>query len=249
MKMIKTSIISLFLLFLIIIMIGTISASLAWLSIDGSEDVTLIPGTFEIETLVNVDTNTSVSPTEKGVYKFNGLSESNYSHALSVMSSLSKDKQDMLKNDNPYVENLTITISFTKRDIPGYLRVRINDEWIVTRQYLNFDKTSREIIFKDQTSSDLFELEEGWIYDAKTNYYYYTNLIEKGEGELSIPFLEQISAYNPKTSSYYVEVCEVNLSISVQVVQANRYEALWGIQSIPTASILPLIKGGVDLYE
>ena len=60
----------------------------------------------------------------------------------------------------------------------------------------------------------------------------YYNMLEKGTDAV-IPFVIKGQPYSSKTSSYYVETCEVNISLSVQVVQANRYEALWGISSIP----------------
>ena len=62
-------------------------------------------------------------------------------------------------------------------------------------------------------------------------------MIEEGFEDV-IPFVLGGKAYASNLSSFYVETCAVHISISVQVVQANRYEALWGIESIPQSTIL-----------
>ena len=228
MKMIKSSYLSFFLLFLIAIMISTISASLAWLSIEGSKDVTLTPGTFKIDTLVSEkieDEKVEITPYD-GVFTINGLSFENNENAKNKLGI-----ENYPTYSDPLISNLNIDITLDA-EIAGYMRVKLKDEWIVTRKYVNFDRVTTEIIFKDEESAQLYKLAENWVYDEKTNYFYYTNIIEKGES-INIPFISSGTSYNPKTSSYYVETCMVNITLSIQVVQANRYEAIWGISSIP----------------
>ena len=236
MKKIKSSYLLFFLLFLITIMISTISASLAWLSIEGSKDVTLIPGTFIVSTNVKEKGETTNITPVNGVFTLNGLSSENNDSALEILG-----EENYSQYSNTLIEELQISINM-KADIAGYMRVKLQDEWIVTRKYINFDRTTTSIIFKDQSTNQLYELADNWVYDEETNYFYYTVLIEKGT-EAEIPFIDEGVAYGSSLSSYYVETCDVNISISVQVVQANRFEALWGIDSIPQ----PVVVTGGDI--
>ena len=67
------------------------------------------------------------------------------------------------------------------------------------------------------------------IFNFKGN----TNDIEK-DTKGTIPFIVSGTSYTPKTSSFFYELCEVAISTSLEVVQANRYQTLWGITSIPS---------------
>ena len=228
MKKIKFSYISFFLLFLILILLSTISASLAWLSSEGSKDVTLIPGSFVVSTIVK-DSTTNLTPIN-GVFTLNGLTRENNDNALSILG-----EENYVQYSNTLIEEMQININL-KAEIAGYMRVKLQDEWIVTRKYINFDRTSTNVIFKDTSTNKLYTLAANWVYDNNTNFFYYTELIEENfDG--TIPFVEAGKAYSSSLSSYYVETCAVNISISVQVVQANRYEAIWGIASIPQPTV------------
>ena len=231
MKMIKINFLPFFLLFLIILIISTITASFAWLSVEGSKDVILIPGSFKIQTIVNEKEGNSVeglTPVE-GVYEINGLTNEENERAKNILGDAH------VLYSSPLIENMSVNINLTAK-IPGYMRVKLQDEWIVTRKYINFDRTSTEVIFKDQSTHILYTLADGWLYDNETGYFYYYKMIEEGTDEV-IPFIISGESYISKTSSHYIETCEVNISISVQVVQANRYEALWGIESIPQPTV------------
>lgn len=233
MKMIKSNYFLFFLLFLIFVIISSITTSLAWLSIEGSKDVTAKPGTFIVSTTLSKNVNDTKEEIEpiNGVYKLNGLSSENNENAKTILGN-----EYLTQYQRPLIDSISLNISLDA-EIPGYMRVKLQDEWIVTRKYINFDRESTEIIFKDQSTHQLYKLAPGWVYDNDTNFFYYYNLIEKSDGPIDIPFIVSGDPYAPKTSSYYVETCEVNISVSVQVVQANRFEALWGIASIPGATM------------
>ena len=189
----------------------------AWLSVGDENDVDLNLGTFTLSTtLKDKEVEAQV---ENGIYILNGLSE---------------DEHNLYdpENDAPLIENLNISVHVTA-EIAGYLRVKVLNEWIVTKDYRNFDRVIEEIIYRDESTFFPFVLADGWVYDPITQYCYYTDVIEEGYDQ-EIPFITSGSPYVSKTNSSYIETCKVTLSVGVQIVQANRYEAIWGVTSIPT---------------
>ena len=215
---------------ILIILLGT-GITLAWLSIDGSEEIDFKPGDFTINTLY-VDSNTdSILTSENGVYYFNGLTEIDY-------NSIKDRVNESIFVPGYYLENININVKVSAK-IAGYLRIKVLDEWTVTRDYFNFDRITTESIFKEYDEDENgniilhFDIAEGWVYDEKTKFYYYSEMIEENTTDLSIPFITGGISYSPKTSNTYYEVCVVDVSSITEMVQANRYEALWGITEIP----------------
>jgi len=218
------------LLAVLIILLGT-GVTLAWLSLDGSKLVDLKPGDFEVETVYTDSTDSSSLTAENGVYHFNGLSKIDY-------TSIEKQVDLDITIPGNHLENINIDIKVDAK-IAGYLRVKVLDEWVVTRDYFNFDRITTEVVFKEYDKDEEgniilhFDVAEGWVYDEKTKYYYYSEIIEKGTTDLSIPFITGGISYSPKTSTTYYEVCVASVSSNAEMVQANRYEAIWGITEIP----------------
>ena len=220
MKMTNNKIVTVLLLFFVFIALFA-GATFAWLSIGDTQDVNLILGDFSVSSNVKVG-DTQVELSKNGTYLLNGLSQTD------------KDRYDK-DNTTPLIENINIQINVTAK-IAGYLRVKIFDEWKVTKTYINFNKTITEIIFKDANEKISFTLADGWYYDSKTQYCYYYNIIEEGfKGTLN--FVTACTPYTSKSNSNYIETCEVALGLSIQICQANRFEALWGIPEIPTPAL------------
>lgn len=218
------------LLCVLVLVVFITSATYAWLSIEGSKDVDASFGDFNVAVDVKNDDTNGVLV--EGLYKVNGLSQGDYEaikDSISAEGELKTYYEDLAKY--PYIDTLKVSVKVTS-EIAGYMRVKILDEWQVTRDYINFDKVSQEAIFRaTDEDSFMFNLGDGWVYDPVTKYCYYSKLINKGEETFS--FIEGGSFYTPKVSSYFIETCEVTLALEVEVVQANRFEALWGIEEIP----------------
>ena len=214
----------------LLILLGT-GITLAWLSLDGSEDTKFKPGDFTISTNFYdgeaIDSNKLSD--EKGVYHLNGLTVNDYNNVVDKL-------EDDEKNDK-HMNNLTININVEAK-IAGYLRVKVMDEWLVTRTYPQLqNKKVKEVIFiekeYEQNGTDVFfpfVLADGWVYDEATEYCYYENIID---GNTIIPFITGGINYRPKDSVSFYEICEVNVSSIAEMVQANRFEQLWGITEIP----------------
>ena len=224
MKMIKhNSILTMFFTVLILVIFFT-SFTLAWISTEVSKEVNTSFGSFELSCTLTSNNEDVVF--DHGTYLINGLSRVDQEAIFTRLPDLAQTV------NISYIESLNISIVITA-EIAGYMRVKLLDEWAVTRKYYDFDRESSESIFRSDDNLFPYELAEGWVYDKVTRYCYYTKLIEKGTKD-TIPFIVSGTSYTPKTSSFFYELCEVSISTSLEVVQANRYEALWGITSIPS---------------
>ena len=221
----------LYLIIAIVMLCLMTCTTLAWLSF-GDEIVKIFkPGDFTISTnFYNgeaIDSNKLTN--DRGVYHLNGLTVNDYNNVVDKL-------EDDEKNDK-HMNNLTININVEAK-IAGYLRVKVMDEWLVTRTYPQLqNKKVKEVIFiekeYEQNGTDVFfpfVLADGWVYDEATEYCYYENIID---GNTIIPFITGGINYRPKDSVSFYEICEVNVSSIAEMVQANRFEQLWGITEIP----------------
>lgn len=224
MKMIKhNSILTMFFTVLILVIFFT-SFTLAWISTEVSKEVNTSFGSFQLSCTLTSNDQSVVF--DHGTYLVNGLSKVDQESLFTRLPGLSSTVS------TSYIESLNVSIAISA-EIAGYMRVKLLDEWAVTRKYYDFDRESSESIFRSDDNLFPYELADGWVYDKVTRYCYYTKLIEK-DTKGTIPFIVSGTSYTPKTSSFFYELCEVAISTSLEVVQANRYQALWGITSIPS---------------
>ncbi len=92
---------------------------------------------------------------------------------------------------------------------------------------------SDQIITKDKLSdqSSPFQLTgEDWYYDAATNCSYYKSVIPASTDAHNFSFdINSTYFYSADTTHAYREAIKVQVSYSVEIVQANRAETIWGI--------------------
>ena len=146
------------------------------------------------------------------------------------------------KNDsnNIYLNQLGFGFEFTNT-IPVYVRIHIQDAWILTKQYSSTKKETYSI--KDQISgvSPFAITDSNWYYNPTENIAYLKQIVAESEvdeesGNL-IPSLyyfnvNQAYYYIPNSIAAYTEYMDVQVSFTVDIVQANRAKAVWGIDPI-----------------
>ena len=234
MKMINSKHKKLYLIIAIVMLALITGTTIAWLSYGDEIKSIINPGDFYISTHFYQNTNNLKEELvdDRGVIHLNGLSENDYNNVVSRL-----DENE--KNDD-HINNLNISIK-VKANIAGYLRVKVMDEWIVTKTYPQLqNKKVKEVIFiereYEQNDNEVFFpfiLADGWVYDEVTEYCYYGNIIDTDNSEIEIPFITSGYNYKPKDSASFYEICTVNVSSIAEMVQANRFASLWGINEIP----------------
>lgn len=124
-----------------------------------------------------------------------------------------------------YLNQLGFEIKF-KTDVAAFVRIHFSDAWIRTKTY-NGNVQDPEFIMRDHF--DLSSEDNNWVYDSKTNTQNYVELIEASDEEQSFTFVVDPTYYYPSVSlSGGHQSIMVQVSFTVDVIQANRAYKLWG---------------------
>ena len=139
-------------------------------------------------------------------------------------------------SENIYLNQLGFGFTFTNT-IPVYVRIHIQDAWILTKQYSSNKKETYSI--KDKISGDSpFAVNSNeWYYVASENTAYLKSIVNSssiGEtGELTPSYysfmVNPAYFYTPNQIAAYTEYMDVQVSFTIDIVQANRAKEIWGI--------------------
>lgn len=145
------------------------------------------------------------------------------------------EKQDMANNYHPYLSQLGLHFEF-KADMDVYVRIHIRDAWEKIKEYSTSSRETYAI--KDQISghSPFTVNDSDWYYDESTNCVYLREMyhpVYDANGVLqSSSYTFQVNEayfYQVAQSTAYTEFVNVQVSFTVDIVQANRAIALWKV--------------------
>ena len=157
-----------------------------------------------------------------------------------ITCSATEKKQD---DSNIYLNQLGFAFTFTN-EIAVYVRIHIKDAWILTRKYASAQKETYTI--KDQIAGNSpFAISDtGWYYNTNENTAYLKTMIlptRDSNGDFasqSYSFnVNQAYFYSNSKTSVYTEYVDVEVSFTVELVQANRALELWGVDPSTLGSI------------
>ncbi len=137
-----------------------------------------------------------------------------------------------------YIGNMTIDLVITP-DVAARLRFKIQQEWELQRYYLDQDPENPidpifESIYHSQKPSEYYPYSlMMWAGGINTQYeqdgmVYYMDVIPSSE-ETTISLIDGGSPYTVRTNSALYEECYVYFDLFLDVVQANRFSEVWGI--------------------
>ena len=158
--------------------------------------------------------------------------KSKIDNSTTVICSATINKND---NSNIYLNQLGFGFSFTN-DIPVYVRIHIQDAWILTRQYSSNKKETYSV--KDQISgaSPFAINDEEWFYNVAENTAYLKTIVSASEVEngklVTSTYSFNVNPayyYTPSKIAAYREFMDVQVSFTVDIVQANRAYKIWGV--------------------
>lgn len=141
-----------------------------------------------------------------------------------------KDSHLSNPNEYSYLNQYGYQFSFTNT-IMVYARVQVRNSWISHRIY-NTGRTDNVTIV---SSAELFDnVGSSWKYDVTTGYIYYRTAVAASEEEHTLSFNIDSNYYytGTSTATSYREYVMATLSFNVDIIQANRAEARWGISNI-----------------
>lgn len=158
--------------------------------------------------------------------------------ATAITCSASEDKYytDEEKTANaqhPYLSQLGLHFEF-KAEVAVYVRIHIRDAWEKIKEYTTSSRETYTI--KDQVSgqSPFTVNDSEWYYDEDTNCVYLKEMYVpkyNAQGQLlSKEYTFNVNEayfYQVATSTAYTEYVNVQVSFTIDIVQANRAKALW----------------------
>lgn len=129
-----------------------------------------------------------------------------------------------------YLNQLGFDFSFTNT-IDVYVRLHIEDAWISHKVYSNGTIVENYIRQDAAAHPSNFVGSDLWYYDESTGYFYLKQKVESNSTEANEYSFKTNSNYfyNPAANKNYREAVYVELSFTVDIVQANRAEAKWGV--------------------
>lgn len=218
---------------LVLVLASITSITLAWLSFNGYFDNDIDVGDFNGELVFKFNSDSGDVEAPSSVFNEYGL--------LSI-NGISKDQVTDSTGDY-YIDDLKVSLNIDVESV-AYLRIKVMDQWLVTRTYTSIDREYSEVInheadelFPFKLTNDNFEVNSAdnptkWYFDANTGYVYYTEMLEVGS--YTLPFIYGGYGYIPKVSISYYDTCQLLINFRVEVVQANRYQEVWNITDIPS---------------
>lgn len=138
-----------------------------------------------------------------------------------------------------YIEYLKIEIVVTPK-IASKLRVLVKDEWILTRTFnpdsmYPMEPVVESIYFPKQ--NDIYYpysyLKKGFNEGYKFHtdgYLYKLSTLQKNE-TVTFTLIDGGRPYLVRENDLYVETCVIRIGLVVELVQANRYHEVWGIDT------------------
>ena len=146
----------------------------------------------------------------------------------------------------PYLGQIALQFEITP-EIPVYVRIHIQDQW-ESERFTTDSESTKTIISKDKVDgkSPFAVADPNWYYDESKNIAYLKTVVtpSKYVSTDTIPTGKAVGDYKSITNTFDVSkgyfyndtssqarstITKVKVSFTIDVVQANRVEALWGI--------------------
>ncbi|MCF7930289.1 MAG: hypothetical protein K9L02_02140 [Acholeplasmataceae bacterium] len=137
-----------------------------------------------------------------------------------------------------YVGNLEISVEITAV-VPARMRMKLQEQWTLTRTYLDQDPLYPiadviEVVYNSNHGAgyypfSLLKIPPTFtpIYDVD-GYAYMSSIIPKGV-TTTFDFIQSGDPYIVKNNEVFTETCFLYIDLMIDVVQANRFSEIWGI--------------------
>lgn len=172
--------------------------------------------------------------------KADGTITSGENAGLSCVNTYATERNlNSLESNYMYLNQLGFKFK-VKTGINAYLRVKFFDAWISSQLYPGASKLKEVYIKKDQISGrSPFEVNaNNWYYDQVNNCCYMTIPISSSEEIKEYTFNINESYFSKTAPAVYKENIYVQVSYSLELIQANRALTVWGVD--------PSVLGGVS---
>jgi hypothetical protein len=138
----------------------------------------------------------------------------------------------LLEGDNTSnaqsIANLKVVLRIFAHNAARF-RVRIQDEWLLTRTFINEQVISFVIPsmpYVEGEYAPYYLFHPDFFFVDNDIHLYYDGIILQGE-TLEITLIDGANVYTPRVTANFFEEVMVYFSLNVDVVQANRFAEVW----------------------
>ncbi len=132
-----------------------------------------------------------------------------------------------------YIGKVDIRLT-VKASLASRLRIKLMDEWELTRTYKEDNRQTVETIYhtnKENTYYPFSLLKMGPSFSPffeSDGYIYEPSILAQGE-TIEFHLIDGGDHYSVRNNIFFEESCILKLSFVIDVIQANRYVELWGL--------------------
>ena len=213
---------------------GAIKSATVSVTISGTENTTKYKAVIGVDGTSMVIIDTDITKTENTGYTKIGINSEN--SKITCSATENKYLEGLPAGTNKYyLSQLGLQFTFTS-EIAVYVRIHIQDAWTRTRKYSS--NTKELYVMKDVVGgvSPFSVADEAWYYDNSTNYVYLKEMYvpEKDtDGSFKSSTytfnVNEAYFYNSSKTSAFIDYIDVDVSFTIDIVQANRAKALWKV--------------------
>ncbi|HBG33315.1 MAG: hypothetical protein A2084_03510 [Tenericutes bacterium GWC2_39_45] len=204
-----------------ILFLTTCTLTYAYYVNQESRGIVLVSGSFEVSVLAYFDEDEIT--VESPYYEVE--------NQVIVVNAFDETSQN-------YIGKLKISIEIIPR-ITARMRIQLQDEWLLTRTFL------------DENGLPTVPVVESVYHTPKGEGYYPFSLLKTDSSFLPIyasdsyAYIDEVlnkntlyrydviiggDPYPVRSNYYYTETCMVRLGLIIDVIQANRFQELWGLE-------------------
>ncbi len=159
--------------------------------------------------------------------KYSLIDENTAGYQNGVLICYASKKQVYNEEGYSELKDLGVNVSL-ETDINVRLRIKVQDVWMSYKVYPSGTKKN-DIIAKDITENP-FNFDSNWKYDPETGYAYYQGILNAGSSTgISVIKYGDYEKELSTAVGGYRETIIVSISFQLDIVQANRAEAIWGV--------------------
>ena len=118
-----------------------------------------------------------------------------------------------------------------KTKVDCYVRIKFRDAWVSSKLYRGSSTPNERYTPKIQISgrSPFYVNDEDWYFDTQNNIAYYKGIMRSQENSYDFSFDLDSTYFYESDATTYTERMIIQVSYSLEVIQANRIKAVWGI--------------------
>jgi len=215
MRILKNKYVLISILYVILLLLSVV-LTFAYYTTEKDYGITLSTGDIEIVAYISFD---DINIDDESIY---------YDTSKNVLLVNTYDPE----SDN-YIGKLDIKIT-VKTSLASRLRIKMMDEWELTRTYKEDNRQTVETIYHTNKKTSYYPFSLLKLGDhfsptfASDGYAYEQSILRQGEVK-EFHLIHDGDHFSVRNNVFFEESCLLKLSFIIDVIQANRYVELWGL--------------------